>query len=426
MIIKFTFENYRSFRKVQEFSLVANSSKDRAESLIPCSAVDHGLLRSAAIYGANASGKSNVLRALQFFVDAIRKSHRQWNPSKKIFTQPFALSKKRNETSSFTLDFIVAGIPYQYAFAVSPDQFEREWLYSYPNGRKQMWYERKAAQPISFGAHLTGPNKIVEDVTRKNSLFLSAAAQNNHPMLSPIFEWLSTNINILFDTNTRSNVANREAMRDLPRQKRIAQILKHADLGIVDLSIETQPTDEKMLEMIKEVFAKMSEYIPPPEEGFKLPTQTDTLKLVHSAEGGATVDFDPMHESAGTLTFLSLIPPTLEAIETGGVLCVDELDSNLHPLLALELVKLFNDSKFNQTGAQFIFNTHNVNLLDSDVLRRDQVWFTEKSSLGESHLYALSDFKPKLNENLKRGYLQGRFGAIPFFGSFPFSQTDEG
>jgi AAA15 family ATPase/GTPase len=430
LIIRFRFENYRSFREAQELSLVANSSREKADSLIATNAAPHGLVRSAAIYGANASGKSNVLQALQFFVSAIRSSQRQWAPTQKISVEPFALTKNQNEVSSFQLDFIVGGVPYQYAFAVTAEQVVREWLYSYPNGRKQTWFDRppSAEGPITFGAHFTGENKAIENLTRKNSLFLSAAAQNNHLMLSPLFTWLTTKINILFDSGSRTSSHNTKEMRDAALRERVTAFLKHADLGIVGIAVETKPYDEKLIELMNILFAKISEYTPslnaPAETTDKspaAPTEIDVLSLQHKLEDGSTVSFTPSSESSGTMAFLSLLPRVLEAIESGGVLCVDELDSSLHPLLALELVKLFNDHRFNRSGAQFIFNTHDVNLLDSDVLRRDQIWFTEKGTTGESHLYALTDFKPKTNENLKRGYLQGRFGAIPFLGTFPWT-----
>ena len=425
MIIRFHFENFRSFRDMQELSLVANSSTDKADSLIPTSAAPHGLVRSAAIYGANASGKSNVLRALQFFVSAIRFSQRHWDPSQKISIEPFALAKKRNEVSKFQLDFIVEGTPYQYAFAMTSDEVVREWLYSYPNGRKQTWFDRPAPTegPIAFGTHLTGENKAIENLTRKNSLFLSAAAQNNHAMLSPLFLWLTNKINILMDSGMRIQFYDKSRMRDLALRERVVSFLKRADLGIVGLTVQTKAPDEKMTEMMNVLFAKISELVPSSDgQKLKVPTEIHEINLQHESEDGSMVSFEASEESAGTQTFLSLLLPTLEAIESGGVLCVDELDSSLHPLLALELVKLFNDPRFNRTGAQFIFNTHDVNLLDSDVLRRDQIWFSEKAVSGESHLYALTDFRPKTNENLKRGYLQGRFGAIPFLGSFPLPE----
>ena len=149
--------------------------------------------------------------------------------------------------------------------------------------------------------------------------------------------------------------------------------------------------------------------------------------MVHRGANQEEAEFPLAEESAGTAALFSLLVPALSALESGGTLFIDELDSSLHPLLALELVRLFNDEKRNPFGAQLIFNTHDTNLLDRSVLRRDQVWFTEKDSTGASHLYSLTDFKPRRNENFKRGYLQGRYGAIPFIENSTFAlESDEG
>jgi AAA15 family ATPase/GTPase len=129
----------------------------------------------------------------------------------------------------------------------------------------------------------------------------------------------------------------------------------------------------------------------------------------------------------GTIAFLCLLEPVFPALAKGGVVCVDELDDSLHPLLAMELIRQFNDVKSNPAGAQLIFNTHDTNLLSAGVLRRDQIWFTEKQPDGASQLYPLSDFKPRMHENIENGYLQGRYGAIPFLnpGSFLTSTHEE-
>jgi AAA15 family ATPase/GTPase len=240
-------------------------------------------------------------------------------------------------------------------------------------------------------------------------------------MLSPIFSWLTSKITILFDA--RSSLSS-EAAGKLIDLNRLGKYLNHADLGIVGLKVETKQNDEKTMAIMEALFTKLAEFVPTPSgDPIKPPKETHHVLLQHQSIDGSLVPFELAYESAGTVAFLALLGPALDAIDSGGVLCVDELNSSLHPLLALEIVRLFNNPEMNKKGAQLIFNTHDVNLLDSEVLRRDQVWFTEKSPGGDSHLYALTDFKPRINENLKRGYLQGRYGAVPYLGSFNFNRA---
>jgi AAA15 family ATPase/GTPase len=424
MIIKFRFSNFLSFRDEQELSLVAGSTRKDTQVAIPSDAAPHGLLRCAAIYGANASGKSNIFKALEYFVGAIRHSHRNWEPEGDTGITPFKLSKSSGNASLFELDFVVESVPYQYGFTLDSKTILREWLNSFPNGRKQLWFTRDADQnEIKFGPHLTGENRAIEKLTRSNSLFLSAAAQNNHPLLSSLFSWLTKSVKILFESGLS---LNDEVIKKFSDQTRLSKILKHADLGIIGLNFETVPNDERTTLMLEAIAEKINELFPPKKGGipFKPPKETVKVFLSHSADDGSAIRFDNANESAGTLAFLSLLIPALEAIDSGGVLCVDELEESLHPLLALEIVRLFNNAELNTKGAQLIFNTHDVNLLDSGLLRRDQVWFTEKAEGGDSHLYALTDFHPRVNENLKRGYLQGRYGAVPYLGSFSFEPED--
>jgi uncharacterized protein len=417
MIIRFRFQNFRSFKDPQELSLVAGNGAEHPDSIIATKVAPHGLLKCAAVYGANASGKSNVFHALQFFINAIRHSQRSWSPEGKIGITPFMLSKSVSDISVFQLDFVIDQVPYEYGFSLNSEKILSETLNCFPKGRKQNWFDRSAdSSEIKFGENLAGENRTIEKLTRKNSLFLSAAAQNNHELLSPIFSWLTTKIEIIFPS---ASGLNSEKIRSLPDRTRLAKLLNCADLGIVGLELETQKQDEKTIVMMEAVFEKLSEFFPlaAGQEMPKAPTEVTRIVLKHQGEDGSTVPFDSSQESDGTVAFLSLLAPALAAIDAGGVLCVDELNSSLHPLLALELVRLFTDPSMNKSGAQLVFNTHDVNLLDSDVLRRDQVWFTEKDNTGESHLYALADFKPRVNENLKRGYLQGRYGAIPYVAS---------
>ena len=424
MVIRFTAENFRSFKEKQELTLVATSLKELPGALIHIEGFSHDLLRVAAIYGANASGKTNVLKALSFMCSTVRNSHSKWDPEAKINRQPFRLNQSEGKPSSFEIEFLVSGTPYRYGFVVNTKRVLEEWLLAYPQGKQQLWFTRKEEQKegqepavrFSFGRHLSGENRAIEALTRKNSLFLSAAAQNNHGMLLPVYNWFAANAHFVMSPR---NSAQRTAdlCKDDQHKEILANMLSSVDFGVTGLRVEEIRLDglDEQVEQIKKFRTALRDMMSLFDQQINLETATK-LFLLHRGSGKEPVEFPLEEESAGTSAYFALLGPAISVLEKGGVLCVDELDSSLHPLLALELVKLFNDEKRNPMGAQLVFNTHDTNLLDNSILRRDQIWFTEKDTQGATHLYPLSDFTPRKNENLKRGYLQGRFGAVPFIG----------
>jgi len=207
------------------------------------------VLPVAAIYGANASGKSAVIKAFEFLVNAVKFSHTQWQPDQRIPVDPFA-GDGPAAPSEFAVDFLLAGIRHQYGFAANSDAILREWLYVYPKGKRQLWFSRVEGSPISFGAKMPGENKMIEGLTRKNSLFLSAAAQNNHEALLHVQKWFSEALS--FGTSHLTYFAGRAAYganaaqfcQDEPGKAVIVRLLSHADLGIAGLSIEEAPWPE--------------------------------------------------------------------------------------------------------------------------------------------------------------------------------------
>jgi hypothetical protein len=404
MLLRFKFSNFRSFRSEQELSLVAGPLKDHSEGVFEIQGLKERVLPVAAIYGANASGKTTVLRALQFMNRVIRQSHRLWEPEQAIPVEPF-VGEETECSARFAVDFIHANVRHQYGFALSSTAVIEEWLHVYPRGKKQTWFNRKPGKAISFSEKLAGENRVIEQLTRNNSLFLSAAAQNSHEMLLPIYNWFWTTL--VFVTGDRSE-ETRQTIKmceeDGQTRALITRLLSFADLGIADLTV----TVKRPRTIAEEITRSM---LPDP-----LPS---TIELLHRING-KLLPFELDQESAGTAAYLALLGPLVEAIQWGGVICVDELDSSLHPLMAIEIMRLFENRDQNPKGGQLIFNTHDTNLLNTGLLRRDQIWFTEKDPKGESHLYPLTDFKPRRGENLESGYLQGRYGAIPFIRSDEF------
>jgi hypothetical protein len=413
MLIRFRLENFRSFRDEQELSFVASSLRDLPEVVREVKGIDQGLVTVAAIYGANASGKSNVLKALAHMEAAVRLSHRSWKPEGPIRTEPFLLDEESGKrASTFEVDLLLDGVRFQYGFTLSSEAVLREWLYAYPSARKQTWLLREG-QAFRFGKQLLGENRAIENLTRKNSLFLSAAAQNNHEQLSPLYRWFADDL--YFVTERREMLPHMTAelcKGDDGIKKRIAEMIGAADLGIIGFDVMEEILDDRY-KTLAQAFASALE-VAPDDSANPITVTRPALRHRSAQEGG--VSFQERNESAGTLAWLGLLGPMLSALEAGGTLCIDELDASLHPVLAKEIVALFNNPKRNQNQAQLIFSSHDTNLLDPELLRRDQIWFVEKDRQGSSHLYPLTDFKPRKDENLERGYLQGRYGAIPFVG----------
>jgi hypothetical protein len=327
--------------------------------------------------------------------------------------------ESRREPSEFEADFLLAGVRYRYGFRVDSDVVLEEWLHVYPNAKKQTWFHRTQGETIAFSKKMPGENRTIWALTRKNSLFLSAAAQNNHLSLLPIYKYLT---GMLFvDSDRTPYLAHTAKLCAQPEyMNEVRKLISMADLGIADVVVEQTKLSGKMKAVMDAVWTVLK-----PETKEPPPESQDEIRLLHRfAE--RSVPFDMGQESAGTVAFLALLGPVVDALKKGVPLFVDELDESLHPLLALELIRLFNATASNPNGAQLIFNTHDTNLLNSAVLRRDQIWFTEKGGDASSHLFALSEFKLRRQENLANGYLQGRYGAIPFINSDSFLKGIDG
>ncbi len=423
MLLRFRFSNFRSFREEQELSLVAASGLKESDQILvfhPPNSTE-GVLPVAAIYGANASGKTNVIRALRFVAGVVSDSYRQWKPDGPIGVEPFLTSAAQRTTESrFEIDFLIDGIRHSYGFRLDSTAILEEWLFVYPKSKKQAWFHRQAGKPIAFSARMPGANRVVEGITRKNSLFLSAAAQNNHAALLPVFKWLSE---LRYFADFLLSRGTSDFTADLcvePRfAKAVTQLLRAADIGILDLKVEKIPVSEGSKAIWTATATALKEY-----DLGEPPESLSRIHLFHRL-GDQALLLAEEGESAGTIAYLQILGPVLKALNDGAVLCVDELDASLHPLLASQVVRLFNDPSTNPKGAQLIFNTHDATLLRRANQRRDQVWFTEKGGDGSSHLYPLTDFKPRQNENIESGYLQGRYGAIPFLNPRAFLTQSE-
>ncbi|NRD51017.1 AAA family ATPase [Corallococcus exiguus] len=428
MLVEFRVENHRSVRDEQVLTM-EEGRVGGAEDARPRSVAGHStrLLPVAALYGANASGKSNVLGGLAFMRHAVMRSHRMWPPEGGVPRDSFAWGSKASEPSLFEVTLLIDGVRYQYGFVANDERFLEEWLYAWPQGRKQTWFEREG-DAFKFGEHLQGEFRVVEQVTRPNALFLSAAVQHRFEQLTPLYThfrslqlinissssypraatefpelWLSR-----FAKTSSPDLSGQLTLLEMPEANpdefdAFRELLRAADVGIVDVKVTKEENDES-----------------PPLRG-RRPRRLRILVKHQSASEDAWLPLE--EESKGTLTLFNLAPAVLDVLWTGGILVVDELEASLHPLLGLHIVQQFNDPVRNPRNAQLLFTTHDTNLLGTTLgepaLRRDQIWLTEKDKEGASRIYPLTDYKPRKEENLERGYLQGRYGAIPFLGELP-------
>lgn len=408
MLRSFRVGNHRSFKDEHELLLMPAYSKDRE------------VLPVAAIYGANASGKSNLLDGLRFMAEAVRESFAVWPPDGGVPRQPFKLDQSYDLPSVYVVELVEAGVRYTYGFEVDNKRVREEWLYSYPEKRKRVLFERMGSE-IKFGTTVTdgsAKGDVLKGLLRPNSLFLSLGAQSGLDAVLPVQRWFAhklvfrSEVRAMFDHSSIARfLDSNEEMSD-----QLVDLLKVADLGITGIKYSKPRfiTDDEVSEAMR-------------RSGLDLPhtrarellegvlNHQNRVRLTHGPQKRA---FDVSEESAGTRSWLMLLPTVLSMLRDGGVLAIDEIDASLHPRVTAALVGLFRNTEANAGGAQLVFTTHDASLLSpvlgDEVLTREDVWFVDKNEDGASNLYPLTDFKPrKEGENLERRYLGGSYGAVP-------------
>lgn len=413
MLIELKIKNFRSFREEVVLSMVASADKSLPDNTIPAPGFGgRSLLRSAVVYGPNAAGKTNLIAAIKF-ISMFVKTSMVRKPDSPIEISPFLLTVETNSApSEFEVTFMDGqNVRYQYGFHVTATQVVREWLIAYPKGLPQTWFERdysgESGPTWYFGRNLKGKNSDIAEMTRTNVLFLSNAAQLNHRPLGHVFEWFQQSLRVIGVDElipiftTYSALRTREETR---AREQIRRLVTVADVGISGFNVREETYTEKDL---------------PEDMPTELRSQLVNKKhldvfMRHSVGAEGEVFLPLKEESSGTQRLFALSGPLSEVLDNGWTLFVDELDASLHPLLVRYLVELFHNPNYNPRGAQLIFNTHDTTLMDYSLFRRDQIWFVEKDDQGCSHLYSLLDYSPRKDEALARGYLMGRYGAIPF------------
>ena len=416
MLIEFSVANCRSIKAEQKLSLAKATGNELADknSFDPEAPSTVKLLRSAVIYGPNASGKSNLIDALHTMERIVLTSASSRQRGDSLPVTPFLLdSATEHAPSEFEVSFVAEGCRYQYGFSATAERVMEEWLLAYPHGRPQRWIgrawcEEKQEYEWDRMSALAGQKQIWQDSTRPNALFLSTAVQLNCKQLQPVYDWFKTTLRSININGLGPDFTALLCKQDEQRAS-VLDFLKAADIDIQDIRIETEKMSAKHLpdEMSDEMKAKILDNV--------RDADIFEIKTVHLNEQGKKIELDFKDESDGTRKLFAFAGPWLDTLKNGFVVIVDELHDNLHPKLVQFLIELFHSAETNPKNAQLVFTTHETSILNQEVFRRDQIWFCEKDESKATRLYPLSDFSPRKDrENLEMSYLAGRYGALPY------------
>ncbi|MDF2651271.1 MAG: abortive infection protein [Paenibacillus sp.] len=425
MLIRFSVQNFLSFMSGVSLSLESEPITE-LEDTHTFTVGPFKLLKSSVIYGANASGKSNLLNAMDVMKDIVLNSSKESNATEDFKVIPFRLSSlTENEPTVFEMEFIQDNKMYRYGFALDATKIHEEWLYqqAYKEKNKEIQLFSRKGNDITMSnrGSLFQEGKGLEEKTRHNALFLSVVANFNGAISQSIQQWFQ---NITFISGARNNSMRytSKMLQDQKHKDKILKLLQAADIGIVDLYVDERELDNSMLENL--VFKNIS---------FSKDLNLFKSELLMSSrvkydkddqEIGIEMFNVNQFESEGTKKFLSLVGPIIDKLEHGGLLIIDELDAKMHPLLTRKIVELFNSYDINYHHAQLIYVTHDVTNLSNMLFRRDQLWFVEKNGRGSSDLYSLADYRDEDNKKTRKDatyakeYLLGKYGGIPKFRSW--------
>jgi uncharacterized protein len=424
MLVQFSVANYLSFKSEATLSLLASKLKSKNKSLDKNSTFEsiHGLmiLRTAVLYGANASGKSNIFKALRVMKTLVINSSKESQADEEIDVMPFLLNTvSKDQPSRFEIIFIHNKCLFEYKFSCTATHITEESLSikGEDDIREKMLFERsneviKVHKSFSEGEGL-------ERRTRANALFVSVCANFDGSISSEIIKWFRS-IRVISGINDFGTMGfTAKKLQESESHSKILKILDVFDIGISNIRV-SDPKDNVPNELAKdlrELFEKKH------KSKFEVSFESKSIVTEHHVFDDAgkqvgIIDFNlEKNESEGTKKLIALSAPFIDALENSYILFLDELDARLHPLLSLQIVNLFNCHQKNSGNAQLITATHNTNLLDKEILRRDQVWLTSKNSRGESTLNSLAEYKVRNDASFEKDYMSGKYGGIPLLGN---------
>lgn len=419
MILQFEFSGFRSFCEPSTLDLASDSLRTNVpragETWVGSTE------RVAAVFGANASGKTTLLNAIWALAMSVRR------PGSGAIFQPPSNRAGQDLASEYRVDFVADNVRYRYEVIARSWGIAWEALYAFPFGSERMLFTRAQRGPdaeMAFkkGRTLSGPTAEVLKITRRSALFLATALKYGHKGLVPVAEVLAAGSGmekVSFRDTQDADVVQRVVVEMLAMPKEqadlVSALLEAADLGIVAVEIRS----EEIPQEVRDKLSRMLEVIREGDDGGHvedIPRITERISFTHRGEDGVTFDLSLANESSGTLTWLTIAWHALDALRTGGVLLVDELDASLHSELVRYIVGLFTSADSNPLGAQIIFTTHDIALLGNAPMRLlepSSVWFVEKGFGGGSELYSLDAFDNRDGNNNERRYMAGKFGAVP-------------
>ena len=433
MLIQFTVSNYKTFAEETKISLVASKDSTYRDTNVFDSNFKYDLLKTAVIYGANASGKTKFIEALGFLKEIVFDSA-NYQSTKKINATPFRLStQKINEPSLFEIIFIEDNVMYRYGFEITTEKVVSEWLFMRNNNSRSKEIELFYREEQKFYFHKKDfkiKDLIDNDRIKSNSLLLSVADASNVKLAKLVSKWISKKIQVISGLEMDNYLLGYtiKELEEGVNKKKILDFLKDADLEIIDLLPQMSNISE-LPKYIQEIIISSSKE----GEESKIFSDVKTFKRQYN-ETNQFVKLEEFSmdndESSGTRKYFALSAPIIDVLKNGLILVVDELDASLHPNLTQKIIELFHSKETNPKNAQLIFNTHNTNLLNpnSNLFRRDQIWFVKKDHYGAATLYSLADFKTdevRKDDNYEKDYIAGQYGAIPYLGDFEIFKNKE-
>lgn len=413
MLVEFRVKNFLSFQGEQVLSLVASENKEHKDThtFNPTNSNNLSLLKSVSVYGANASGKSNLIKAVNAMRGIVRRSFSMHKYINRHIT-PFLLGDSNSNPTEFEVTFFVDDVRYQYGFSITKERIVEEWLISYCKNKKpQELFSRiynKKSGDYKWIDNLDGTEeakKLWRESTRDDALFLSVAMRFNNKQLGVVYNWFDAKLKIcnIGGWSDSTEVTTSICRENETTKQKIVNFFKIADFDIEDIQIKEiefavnniptklEKQNRKILNSVKRV----------------------NIGFHHLMQDGRNVVFNMADESDGTQRFFQFIGPILDSLNKGNILFIDELHTHFHPLMTKFLIELFY-SELNTKNAQLIFTTHETSLLKKEIFRKDQIYFCEKLNKA-THIYSLNDFKISKNDDMEQSYLRGEYGAVPYF-----------
>jgi AAA15 family ATPase/GTPase len=412
MLIKFSVNNYRSIKDTITLNMkTSNSKNDKLKNYF--SIKDYKLLKSAVIYGTNASGKSNIVKSMNFMKNFVLNKFKIIQSTDKLFHYPFKLSNEtENSSTTFEIIFFNENIKYRYGFEYDKDNIYSEWLFADEKGKESKFFVRDIDEEDYVNREKFKEGYIFFDKknkkinVNKNQLFIWKCDQNSGKISQSILKWFK-NFNVLSGVKLKEDITL-NLIKELNLTKEVLNLIKVADISIDNILIDEEEVKNTInLQKISQVS--------------KIVINTKHKKYDKNGNIIGEEEFDLNEESTGTKKLFALSVPIIDTLKNGKILVIDELEANLHPILTKYLIQLFNDENINKNNAQLIFTTHDTNFLKPYLFRRDQIWFSEKNKFSSTELYSLVEFKGvRANEDFEKQYIQGKYGAIPYIGKFEF------